>query len=87
MKPLVYSEKGALLKGMGWVREGGEICYFTNNMKRKFGGYYSTLSFTLRFECTQLLRKMTMIVFTLHTATHTLTPASNVTSKTLNLTP
>jgi hypothetical protein len=49
MKPLVYSEKGALLKGLGWVREGGEICYFTNNMKRKFGGYYSTLSFTLRF--------------------------------------
>lgn len=50
MKPLIYSERGALTKGVGWVREGGEICYYTNNMKRKFGGYYSSLSFTLKFE-------------------------------------
>jgi hypothetical protein len=50
MKPLIYSEKTALTKGVGWVREGAEICYYTNNMKRKFGGYYSSLSFTLRFE-------------------------------------
>ena len=49
MKPLIYSEKNALHKGLGWVREGGDICYYTNNMKRKFGGYYSSLSFTLKF--------------------------------------
>ena len=86
MKPLVYSEKGALLKGMGWVREGGEICYFTNNMKRKFGGYYSTLSFTLRFECTHFVRKMTMTVSILRIATHTLIPDCSDTSKIYNLT-
>jgi hypothetical protein len=49
MKPLIYSEKTALGRGVGWVREGADICYYTNNMKRKFGGYYSSLSFTLRF--------------------------------------
>lgn len=86
MKPLVYSEKGALLKGMGWVREGGEICYFTNNMKRKFGGYYSTLSFTLRFECICVVRKMIMIVCILHTAIHTLIHDFRDTLKILNQT-
>jgi hypothetical protein len=35
MKPLIYSEKTALGRGVGWVREGADICYYTNNMKRK----------------------------------------------------
>jgi hypothetical protein len=65
MKPLIYSEKSALSKGVGWIREGGDICYYTNNMKRKFGGYYSSLSFTLRFERSQLLIQMTMTQSTL----------------------
>ncbi len=49
MKPLVYSERNALNKNHGWQRDGGDICYYTTNLKRKNGGYYSNLSFTLKF--------------------------------------
>ena len=33
MKPLVYSEKKATTQNIGWTRSGGDICYYTNNMK------------------------------------------------------
>jgi hypothetical protein len=71
MKPLVYSEKAALAKGVGWIREGGDICYYTNNMKRKFGGYYSNLCFTLKFERKDHDRQMTTIRPILRIATPT----------------
>ena len=73
MRPLVYSERNALQRGVGWVREGGEICYFTNNMKRKAGGYYSSLTFTVKFERKGLGMQMTMITCILRIAilTHT----------------
>lgn len=61
MKPLVYSERAALARGVGWIREGGDICYYTNNMKRKFGGYYSNLCFTLKFERKRYARQTTTI--------------------------
>lgn len=76
MKPLVYSEKAALTRGVGWIREGGDICYYTNNMKRKFGGYYSNLCFTLRFERTPLHIQTTTTPSISHTATPTPTLAS-----------
>ena len=71
MKPLIYSERVALTKGMGWSREGEDICYYTNNMKRKLGGYYSSLSFTLKFECIQIAIKMTTITYISRIAIHT----------------
>lgn len=49
MKPLIYSEKNAKNKGLGWHRDGNDICYYTSNMKRKNSGYYSCLTFTLVF--------------------------------------
>ena len=49
MKPLIYSEKNAKTKGLGWHRDGNDICYYTSNMKRKNSGYYSCLTFTLMF--------------------------------------
>lgn len=51
MKPLVYSERSAQQKNLGWHREGfNDICYYTTNMKRKNGGYYSSLAFTVKFD-------------------------------------
>lgn len=49
MKPLVYSERSAHHRHLGWHRDGSDICYYTTNMKRKNGGYYSCLTFTLKF--------------------------------------
>lgn len=28
-------------KGIGWVREGTDICYYQNHLKRKNGNYYT----------------------------------------------
>ncbi len=50
MKPLFYSEKNATTKNIGWNRDGDNICYYTTNLKRKNGGFYSCLSFTVKFE-------------------------------------
>lgn len=36
----------------GWYRDGSEICYYQNNMKKKNAGFYYTLTFTLSFSCT-----------------------------------
>lgn len=49
MKPLFYSQKSANNKNIGWHRDGADICYYTTNLKRKSGGYYSSLSFTVKF--------------------------------------
>ena len=39
---------------IGWHRDGYEICYYQNYMKRKNAGYYYTLTFTIKFKCTYL---------------------------------
>lgn len=49
MKPLVYSERKAAQKNIGWHRDATDICYYTTTMKRKTGGYFSSLAFTLKF--------------------------------------
>ena len=49
MKPLVYSSDLAQKKGVGWYRDGYDICYYQNNMKRKSGGYYYSLVFSVKF--------------------------------------
>ena len=87
MKPLVYSERNAATKQVGWARSGGDICYYTNNMKRKAGGYYSSLSFTLTFERTRHHTQTTTTVCTSPTVTPTPTLDSPATSAAYRLTP
>ena len=50
MRPLIYSETEAKRTGKGWVRAGGDICYYQNSMRRKNAGYYYTLTFSITFE-------------------------------------
>jgi len=50
MKPLVYSEGIAKNKKIGWHRDGYDICYYQNNMKRRNAGYYYTLTFSIKFK-------------------------------------
>lgn len=48
MKPLFYSKKeaeGSEGQGIGWYRDGQNICYFQNSLKKKGGGFYYTLTF------------------------------------------
>lgn len=35
---------------MGWYRDGYDICYYQNNLKRKSGDFFYTLCFTLKFK-------------------------------------
>ena len=52
MKPLFYSKREAESnegQGMGWYRDGANICYFPNTLKKKGGGFYYTLTFTVQF--------------------------------------
>ena len=49
MKPLMYSVTDARRYRRGWVRCGSDICYYQNNMKRKSGGNYYTLTFCVNF--------------------------------------
>jgi len=52
MKPLVYSKKESESgdgQGIGWYRDGNNICYFENSLKKKTGGFYHTLSFEMKF--------------------------------------
>lgn len=52
MKPLFYSKKEAESndgQGMGWYRDGANIVYFPNTLKKKGGGFYYTLTFTVQF--------------------------------------
>lgn len=52
MKPLFYSTKQAESQdgqGLGWYRDGQNICYFQNSLKKKGGGFYFTLTFSVQF--------------------------------------
>ena len=61
MKPLMYSNKQAkhkcipfilyLILEIGWYRNGYDICYYQNNMKRKNNGYYYTLTLAFKLNC------------------------------------
>jgi len=51
MKPLVYSKKETELdQRTGWQRDCDSICYYQNSMKKKGGGFYFTLTFTVNFK-------------------------------------
>jgi hypothetical protein len=48
MKPLFYSMKESGSndgQGIGWYRDGTNICYYQNQIKKKGGGSFYTLSF------------------------------------------
>ncbi|OMJ93182.1 hypothetical protein SteCoe_3873 [Stentor coeruleus] len=47
MKPCVYSEKNAHIHHIGWVRNGQDICYYQNTIKKSPGACYFTLTFSL----------------------------------------
>ena len=49
MKPLMYSVTDARRYRRGWVRCGQDICYYQNNMRRKTGGNYFTLTYAVTF--------------------------------------
>lgn len=53
MKPLIYSENKAKEENIGWFRDGYDIGYYANGIKRenlKFYKSYYTLTFTYEFE-------------------------------------
>lgn len=51
MKPLVYSRREAEQEsGIGWQRDCDNICYYQNSMKKKGGGFYQTLTFSITFK-------------------------------------
>ena len=49
MQPLLYSEIEARKFGKGWFRNGKDVCYYQNSMKRKTVGNYYTLTFSVKF--------------------------------------
>jgi hypothetical protein len=49
MKPLIYSEQDAANGTRGWYRNGTDICYYQNNIKRK-NGYFYTFTWSYVFE-------------------------------------
>ena len=49
MLPVVYSVKDSIAYGRSWRRSGSNICYYQNNIKRRCGKHYSTLTMTLEF--------------------------------------
>jgi hypothetical protein len=52
MKPLFYSRREADSndgQGVGWYRDGQNICYYQNSLKKKGGGFYYTLTFQVQF--------------------------------------
>ena len=46
MQPIIYSEKAAAAEGRHWHRSGHNVCYYQNNIKRKNGKFYYTLTMT-----------------------------------------
>lgn len=50
MRPLLYSETEAKKYGKGWQRQGNDVCYYQNSMKRKNSGYYYTLTWNTTFK-------------------------------------
>ena len=71
MKPLFYSERQAREKGIGWYRDGFDVCYYQNNLKRKNGEFFHTLTFSVKFPCTRCPTQTTTTRSTSHTATPT----------------
>ncbi|OMJ74656.1 hypothetical protein SteCoe_26367 [Stentor coeruleus] len=47
LKPCVYSEKNARNKHIGWIRDGQDICYYQNTIKKSPGSCYFTLTFSI----------------------------------------
>ena len=47
MKPCLYSEKSAKNKHVGWIRDGFDICYYQNTIKKSAGACYFTLTFSI----------------------------------------
>ena len=50
MKILTYSEKRVKQFGNSWIREGDNVAYYKNCIKRSKGHYY-TLSFSIDTQC------------------------------------
>ena len=50
MKPCLYSETSAKTKNEGWIRDGQDICYYQNTLKKSQGGCYFTLTFSITAE-------------------------------------
>lgn len=51
MRPLVYSDKLAAEKRIGWHRAGEEMCYYQNHIKRRNTFYYTfTFSFASEYD-------------------------------------
>eukprot|EP00347_Sterkiella_histriomuscorum_P022736 403337354 len=48
MKPLMYSDIEAKKYSKGWHRDGKDVCYYQNSMKRKTVGHYYTLTFSIK---------------------------------------
>lgn len=55
LKPLFYSLKRYEYEGKTFYRDGTKICYYSNNIKKKSGGFFSTFTFTVTFQCRKLL--------------------------------
>lgn len=53
LQPLVYSTRKALEEGVGWVHDGHDICYYSNDFtykrRKRIRSYYS-LTFEIEFE-------------------------------------
>lgn len=52
LRPLMYSVRTAEVESIGWFRNGDDICYYQNSIKRKSGSYH-TLTFTIETPCTR----------------------------------
>ena len=50
MKPLFYSEIEAERAHKGWTRQGRDVCYFQNSIKRKGAFHYYTLTWAVTFK-------------------------------------
>lgn len=50
MKVLVYSKRRAEERRVGWTREGFDIAYYKNSIRRAKGHYY-TLTYSITAEC------------------------------------
>ena len=50
MRPLLYSEKEASEKKIGWMRAGEEIRYYRNNVKLVIMGYFCNLCLLSRLQ-------------------------------------
>lgn len=50
MKPLCYSEINAKRYNKGWTRQGTDVCYYANSLKRKGSFHYFTLTFAITFD-------------------------------------